>query len=103
MTDIKLDRAYEHDKAARKVFRLKIVYNKNKCSASGHCVLSDPYNWLLDKDFKADLIDAKEIMPGVFEKVFETSEPHLVINAAKTCTPRVIAVIDTETGKRIAP
>ena len=97
------DKKYEHDRTVKKTFRLKIVYNKNKCISSGHCILSDPYNWLLDDDFKANLVEGKEIMPGVFEKIFETTEPHLVINAAKTCTPKVIAVIDMETGKRIAP
>lgn len=103
MTDINLDKRYEHDKTTRKVFRLKVVYNKNKCDAAGHCVLSDPYNWVLDDEFRATLIDSTEVMPGVFEKIVETTEPHLVINAAKTCTPRVIAVIDLDTGKRIAP
>ena len=98
--------AYEHDKSSKKTFKLKIIYNKNKCIGAGHCVLSDPYNWKLDEEFKADLVESKELdgpNKGVFVKTFETSDPHQIINAAKTCTPKVIAVIDTETGKRIAP
>ena len=69
------EEAYEHDKAKGKVFKLKIVYNKNKCISAGHCVLSDPYNWLLDKEFKADLVDSKEMdgaNKGVFVKEIET-------------------------------
>ena len=58
---------------------------------------------MLDDEFKAILVEGKEIQPGVFEKVVETDSPHLLLNASKTCTPRVIAVIDVETGKRIAP
>lgn len=101
-----LDRQYEHDKKARKVFKLRIVYNKKGCTASDHCVLSDPYDFRLDDEFKAILIDGKEQegpVKGIFIKDIETTEPHLAINAAKTCTPKVIAIIDRETGKRIAP
>ncbi len=87
----------------RKVMKLKIIYNRNACIGSSHCILSDPFNFALDNDFKAILIDGKEIVPGIFEKIIETDSPHLVINAAKTCTPKVIAIIDTETNKRIAP
>ena len=96
-------KSYEHERKERKVHKLRIIYNKNGCLASGHCVLSDPYNWFLDKDFKADLVGGKETQKGVFIKEIETTEPHLVINASKTCTPKVIAIIDVETGKRIAP
>jgi ferredoxin len=105
VTDLTLDKRYEHDRKERKVFKFRIVYNKNGCSASGHCLLSDPYDFELDGEFKAVLKGGRE-MPsakGIFVKEIETAEPHLSINAAKTCTPRVIAVIDIETGKRIAP
>ncbi|HLD42170.1 MAG TPA: hypothetical protein VJB06_03970 [archaeon] len=100
------DVAYEHDRTVKKKFKLKIVYNKNGCIASGHCVLSDPYNFVLDEQFKADLKDSKELpgpVKGTFVKEIETDSPHLILNAAKTCTPKVIAIIDMETGKRIAP
>lgn len=105
MTDLTLDKRYEHDRKEKKVFKLRIVYNKKGCIASGHCLLSDPYDFELDEEFKAILKGGKE-MPNakdVFVKEIETAEPHLVINAAKTCTPKVIAIIDVETGKRIAP
>ena len=101
-----LDQAYEHDKKVKKVFKLRIVYNKKGCTASDHCVLSDPYDFKLDEEFKAILIDGVEKegpVPGIFVKDIDTTEPHLAINAAKTCTPKVIAIIDRETGKRIAP
>jgi ferredoxin len=100
-----IDKKYEHDRAARKVFRLRVVYNKKGCISAGHCVLSDPYDFKLDDEFKAILTDSKEgegVMQGVFTKEIETTEPHLIMNAARTCTPRVIAVFDVETGKRIA-
>ncbi len=97
------DVAYEHDRKEKKTFKLKIVYNRKGCDASGHCILSDPYNWKLDDEAKAILIDGKETAPGIFVKEIETEEPWLIINAANTCTPRVIAVIDMDTGKRIAP
>ena len=42
-------------------------------------------------------------MKGIFFKDVDTKEPHLLLNAAKTCTPKVIGIIDRETGKRIAP
>ena len=89
----------------RKLYKLRIVYNKNGCVGAGHCVLSDIDNFKLDKDFKADLIGGKEQEPvkGVYYKEIETYEPHQIINAARTCTPQVIGVIDLETGKRIAP
>ncbi|MBI2076105.1 MAG: hypothetical protein HYT72_02560 [Candidatus Aenigmarchaeota archaeon] len=105
MTDVNLDKTYEHDRKEKKVFRLRIVYNRKGCCASGHCILSDPYDFDLDEEFKAILKDGKEMdnAKGVFVKEIETTEPHLAINAAKTCTPKVIAVIDLETGKRIAP
>jgi len=98
-----MDKTYEHDRTVMKKFRLKIVYNKKGCIGAGHCALSDPYNFEIDEDFKGILTDSKEIMPGVFEKIVETDEPHLVINAAKTCTPHVISIIDMDTKKRIAP
>lgn len=97
------DVTYEHDKMIRKVFKIKIVYNMNGCTGSGHCALSDIYDFSIREDFKGILVGGKEIAPGVFVKEVETTEPHLAINAAKTCTPKVIAVIDMETGKRIAP
>lgn len=99
------DDRYEHDRAAKKTFKLRIIYNKKGCIAAGHCVLSDPYDFTLDEEFKADLKDSKEgegAQKGVFFKDIETTEPHLAINAARTCTPKVIAVMDLETGKRIA-
>ena len=101
-----LDERYEHDHAGRKTFKLRIIYNKKGCISSGHCLLSDPYDFKLDEEFKAILTDSKEgegVQKGVFFKDIETTEPHLIMNAAKTCTPKVIAVIDLETGKRIAP
>lgn len=101
-----LDRAYEHDKKVKKTFKLKIVYNRKGCISSCHCILSDPYDFKLDDELKAILVDGKEMsgpVGGIFVKEIETTEPHLAINAAKTCTPRVIAIIDLETGKRIAP
>ncbi len=97
--------SYEHNKKEKKIFKLRIVYNKKGCLASGHCILSDPFNFTLDDEFKAILKEGKP-MPGmedVWYKDVETDSPHLPINAAKTCTPRVIAIIDRETGKRIAP
>jgi len=97
---------YEHDRKEKKVFRLRIVYNKKGCTAAGHCALSDPYDFTIDEDFTANLIGGREqagSVKGIFFKDIETAEPHLAINAAKTCTPRVIAVIDLDTGKRIAP
>lgn len=105
MTDVALDKKYEHDRKQHKVFKLRIVYNKKGCTSSCHCILSDPYDFELDEEFKAILKGGKEMenAKGVFVKEIETSEPHLAINAAKTCTPKVIAVIDMETGKRIAP
>ncbi|MBI2579860.1 MAG: ferredoxin [Candidatus Aenigmarchaeota archaeon] len=99
------DKRYEHDRKARKKYKLRIIYNKSGCTAAGHCVLSDPYNFKLDEEFKAILVDGTPhpTSKGVFVKEIETDEPHLVINAAKTCTPRVISIVDLETGKRIAP
>ena len=97
--------AYEHDRTVRKKFRLRVVYNRNGCIGSSHCILSDPYNFELDETVKAILKGGEE-MPGakgVFVKIIETDQPHLVINAAKTCTPKVISIIDMDTGKRIAP
>ncbi|HLC67588.1 MAG TPA: hypothetical protein VJI12_01770 [archaeon] len=100
-----IDQRYEHDRAAQKVFKLRIVYNKKGCIGAGHCLLSDPYDFTLDEEFKANLKDAKAgegIMSEVYTKIIETTEPHLIMNAAKTCTPKVIAVFDVETGKRVA-
>jgi len=97
--------AYEHDRVEKKQFKFRVVYNSKSCIGSSHCILSDPYNFELDEENRAVLKDGKEIpnAPGTFVKIFETDEPHLVINAAKTCTPSVISVIDMKTGKRIAP
>lgn len=97
---------YEHDKKQKKTFNLKVVYNRNGCLGSGHCALSDNRDFKIEEDFKATLIDGKEMegpIKGLYFKTFSTEEPHLIINAAKTCTPKVIAVIDMDTGKRIAP
>ena len=101
-----IDKKFEHNKKERKVFKIRIIYNRKGCEASGHCVLSDPYDFQLDEEAKAILKEGEEKegpVRGIFTKDIETTEPHLAINAAKTCTPRVIAVIDLETGKRIAP
>lgn len=100
------DVKYEHDRTVKKKFRLKIIYNKKGCISSGHCALSDPFDFTLDDDAKGVLKDGKALtgpQDGVFVKEIETDSPHLAINAAKTCTPKVIAIIDVETGKRIAP
>ena len=91
--------------------KLRIVFNKKGCIASGHCMLSDPYNfgWDENVDWKAELVDGKPMgsahQQDIFVKEVETDQPHLVINAAKTCTPRVIAVFDLDQipPKRIAP
>lgn len=90
--------------APPKTVRLRIVYNKKGCIGSGHCVLSDPYNFVLDEEFRADLKGGKPmggLNSGVFTKETETDSPHLAINAAHTCTPKVIAVFQQiqENGK----
>ena len=87
--------------------KLRIVYNRGGCISSGHCALSDPQDFGLDNDdFKAILKDGKRMpsAPAVelYEKIIETNQPHLALNAARTCTPKVIAVFDVETGKRLA-
>ena len=100
------DVKYEHDKTVKKKFKLKIIYNKKGCISSGHCALSDPFDFELDEEAKGILKDGKAlsgVQEGTFVKEIETDSPHLAINAAKTCTPRVIAIIDMDTGKRIAP
>jgi len=100
------DKSYEHERKEKKVFHLRIIYNKKGCISSGHCILSDPFNFELDSEFKAVLKESREgegVQQGIFFKDIETDSPHLVINAAKTCTPKVIAVIDLDKNKRIAP
>ena len=89
----------------REKMRLRIVYNRGGCIGSGHCLLSDPYNFGFDEnDYKAELKEGSESgAKGVWIKDIETDDPHLVINAAKTCTPKVIAIIDLKTNRRIAP
>lgn len=89
---------------APKMTKLRIVYNKKGCIGSGHCVLSDPYNFVLDEEFHADLKEGKPmggLNSQVFVKEIETDSPHLTINAAHTCTPKVIAVFQQfeENGK----
>lgn len=49
------DLAYEHDRKARKKFRLRVVYNRNGCIGSSHCILSDIYDFELDEEIKAVL------------------------------------------------
>ena len=83
--------------------RIRIVYNRKGCIASGHCVLSDPFNFELDEEFRAILKDAKPMGDpklDVWYKDIETDVPHMPFNAMVTCTPKVIAVIDLETGKK---
>lgn len=83
--------------------RIRIVYNRKGCISSGHCILSDPFNFVLDDEFKAILVDGKPMGDpklNIWYKDIETDQPHLPWNAAATCTPKVIAVIDLETGKR---
>ncbi len=87
-----------------KTVKLRIVYNKKGCVGSGHCVLSDPYNFVLDGEFHADLKEGRPmggLNSGVFVRETETDSPHLAVNAAHTCTPRVIAVFQqvSENGK----
>ncbi len=89
---------------ASKAVKLRIVYNKKGCIGSGHCALSDPYHFALDEEFHADLKGSRPmggLNNGVFVRETETDSPHLVINAAHTCTPRVIAVFQQvqENGK----
>lgn len=108
MTDVNLDKSYEHDRKERKVHRLRIIFNRKGCIGSGHCMLSDPYNFAWDEevDWKALLIDGKpmegKFQGEVFVKEIETDSPHLIMNAAKTCTPRAIAVYDMDEKKFIA-
>ena len=99
------DNKYEHDRTVKKIFKLKVIYNQKGCVSSGHCALSDPYDFSLDQDDKGVLKDGKELpgQKGIFVKEIQTDSPHLILNASKTCTPRVIAVIDMDSGKRIAP
>ena len=108
MTDTTLDKTYEHDKKERKLHKLRIIYNKKGCVGSGHCMLSDPYNFAWDeKDaWKAMLIEGKPMegphQQQIFVKEIETDSPHLVMNAAKSCTPKAIAIFDIEKKKFIA-
>ena len=83
--------------------KIRIVYNRKGCIASGHCILSDPFNFVLDDEFKSILVDGKPMGDpklDIWYKDIETNEPHMPFNAMATCTPKVIAVIDLETGKR---
>ena len=83
--------------------RIRIVYNRKGCISSGHCILSDPFNFELDEEFKAILKDAKPMGDpklNVWYKDIETDQPHMPFNAAATCTPKVIAVINLDTGKK---
>ncbi|MBI4361657.1 MAG: hypothetical protein HY558_00625 [Euryarchaeota archaeon] len=75
--------------------KIRIVYNAKGCIGSGHCVLSDPYDFTLDENFHAVMKEGREmggLNGGVWVKECETEETHLAINAARTCTPRVITV-----------
>ena len=91
----------------QEAMHLRVIYNRKGCIGSGHCILSDAYDFAFDdEEFKAILKDGTElegVQKGVWVKDVITKEPHLLLNAAKTCTPRVIAIIDLKTGKRIAP
>ena len=99
-----IDQEFQKTVAAggRKMFKLKIAYNKKRCIGAGQCVLADPYDFGLDEKGIADLKEAGE-QGGLFVKELDTESPHLALNAAKACPAMVISIFDRETGKKVAP
>ena len=41
--------------------KLRIEYDKAGCIGAAACVAVDPQRWILDKDGKADLVNAKTV------------------------------------------
>ena len=82
--------------------RYKIVYNRSNCIMVASCAAVAPLFYKINEaDSKADLINGKEIEPGIFEAEIDEKDLKVNLEAAEVCPVRVIKIIDLETGKEI--
>ncbi len=83
--------------------KYKIVYNRTECIGAGACAAIAPDRWVMVGGGKADLVEGKEMSPGIWEAILEADEKQikLLIESADACPVKVIHIIDIETGEQI--
>lgn len=80
----------------------KITYDRNGCIGAGVCAAVAPDHWIMAQDGKADLVDAKQIADGQFEREIDESELAVNKQAAEGCPAIVIQIFDKD-GKKVSP
>ncbi|MBI4017707.1 MAG: ferredoxin [Candidatus Aenigmarchaeota archaeon] len=84
--------------------RYRIEYIRNKCIGAFACVSMDPASFAMNDDNKADLTNARKEQRGEDEVwIIETDELGSLVQAAQACPVNIIKVVDTKTGKVLAP
>ena len=82
--------------------KYRIEYAREACIGAAACAASDPDNWQMDEDGKANLKDGKkDSKTKYFIREIDESEFPKWKEAAELCPVTVIHIIDLETGKRI--
>lgn len=82
--------------------KLRIEYDKAGCIGAAACVAVDPQRWVLDKEGKADLVNAKTVGNLQVLEV-DVADPQVIVDSAKVCPVVVIKVFDAKTNEQLAP
>ena len=69
----------------------KIVYNKKKCIGVGQCALMSKL-WTVNRNGKAELKDAVEVSPNVFELDISDAQYSQELQAANSCPVSAIRI-----------
>lgn len=75
--------------------KYKIIYNKNNCIGVGQCALMSNL-WSINNEGKAELKDAKEVSPGVFELEIENESYAQELQAANSCPVSAIKIVKVD-------
>ncbi|MCA9478351.1 MAG: ferredoxin [Nanoarchaeota archaeon] len=73
----------------------KIVYDKNSCIGVGQCATMSNI-WSMTNRGKAELKDAKEVSPGIFELEIPDEAYSKELQAANSCPVSAIKIVKVE-------
>lgn len=82
--------------------KIKIEFDKTNCIGALACMAVDPKRWVDDrKENKVDLVNSKEVSPGIYEAIYDVAETEIpdIIASAEVCPVAVIGIINLDTGK----
>ena len=76
--------------------KVKVIYDRDACIGATTCAVVAPKFWVMNKDGKADLKDAKKNSEGKYELVVEVDDDEYkkLKESAKACPVQVIELAD---------